>query len=486
MWTYDPGFPFWQWTLPVMEQRPYAPENLIIRDVELNQETWKFVIDPGTQRWIITKPLEVKILELSDGKKTINEIAASLMESEPSMNSFPQFLNIIQPLFYKGFLFDNLEEHQHQSTRIYNDTPIRAIHLEITNICNLRCSHCYLSSGVRKPNELSLKEIKDIVDYFPPGTGSRICITGGEPLLHKDIYEILEYSAVVRGLMVDLYSNAILIDDEIAEKLKDIIDRSQYGVNFQISLEGSDPVQNDAVRGEGVFDKVMKNIEILATHGLNKRINLFICITKQNIHQIPEMIEMAENLDVHLLKFSQWQKQGRAEGVDREELAPSLEEWVNAGKIVLNYPNQKIYLTGNFFADLKNTNGMFYLTSPLFPKFGCHLKIAPRIDCEGNVWPCQLFVDPAFIVGNIREEPLENIFSGGKYQNLFSACVQRVEKTPECAPCEWKELCGCGCPAFAHTEYGELNHQDFFCDVRKYWFEEYMRSKIQYLTGMGV
>lgn len=455
---------------------PYAPQCLIIRDVKINKEKCKFVIDPGTQRWMITKPLEAEILKLSNGKRTVNEIATLLRGFEPLVEINTQLREIIGSLFYEGFLFNNYEEYQRQSSRIYNDTDVSAIHLEITNACNLRCSHCYLSSGEKKPNELSLHEIKDVIDYLPPMSGNQICITGGEPLKHKDIFEILEYAAVVRGLTVDLYTNATLINDKIARKLKELSHHARYGINLQISLEGHDPVQNDIVRGKGTFNKVMNNIKTLAKHGLNKQITLFICLTKNNIHNVQEMIKMAEKLDVNALKFSQWQKQGRAW---KENLSPHPKDWIHAGEIVLNYPNKKIFLTGNFFADLKNgADGSFHIMNRLFPKFSCHLKLVPRIDCQGNVWPCQLFVDREFIVGNIRKEPLANMFFGEKYRSLFSRCLERIEKTSDCAKCEWKDLCGCGCPGFAHSEYGNLNHKDCFCDIRKYWFEEYIKNKI--------
>lgn len=480
MGVYSPETLLGSGCLSVMEYRPYALENMIVRDVKINQEEWKFVIDPGTQRWMITKPIEVEVLKLSNGKRTVDEIATPLRELDPIVEMPFQFVGIIESLFYEGFLFNNAEEHQKQSTRIYNDTDVSAIHLEITNTCNLRCSHCYLNSGELKTNELSLQEIKDIIDYLPPMSGSKICLTGGEPLMHKDIFEIIEYAAAVRGLSVDLYTNATLIDDKIAARLKELSDRSLYNINFQISLEGHDPVQNDVVRGKGNFKRVMNSIKILTNHGLNKQICLFICLTKNNIHDVPEMIKMAEKLDVNALKFSQWQKQGRAAG---DDVTPHLKDWVHAGKMVLNYPNKKIFLAGNFFADLKNeADGSFHITNQRFPKFGCHLKLVPRVDCQGNVWPCQLFVDPEFIVGNTREEPLANIFIGKKYRSLFSKCLERIEKVSDCAQCEWKDLCGCGCPGFAYAEYGDINYKDCFCDVRKYWFEEYIKNKISDLT----
>lgn len=453
--------------------KPFAARNMFMRNYFLKGIEVCFIADPGTQRWVISNNQSRKILELCDGKKEINVIAEKIGIS----NEEAEYT--IKSLENEGLIFNDEAMYFQNCSAIIQDTDIMALHLEITNQCNLRCTHCYLNSGPKKKNELNKSEIFNIVDQLEPGSGKKVCITGGEPFLHPDFFEILEYVAVTRGLEADIYTNALLIDDQTAAKLRDINDRSAYGINLQISIEGSDAEKNDKVRGEGVFEGIGKAINILMRHGLGKNIVLFVCLTKDNINQVQELVKMAELLKIKALKFSQWQKQGRTANVSWAEKSPSLEDWIRCGHMLLDYSHQETVLLGNFWGDLKNGAPFgFSLDGRLFPKFICNLKIAPRIDCEGNIWPCQVFVDKESIVGESRKQSLTDVFGGEKYKNLFKQCKQREDNISECQKCEWKAFCAGGCGGFAYAEHDEFNKKDYFCEVRKYWFEQYIANKI--------
>jgi radical SAM protein with 4Fe4S-binding SPASM domain len=450
---------------------------MIIRDTGRKDRLSRLVIDPGTQRWIVADELCAGILRLCDGSRSadqINDIIRRQTIKKVRASDVAQSLTMLKN---KGFVFEGEEAYCRVCSPIYLNAKIVGVHLEVTNRCNLRCTHCYLTSGSPCRDELSTTETKGIISELCDLSGKRICITGGEPLLREDIFEILEYATVDKELITDLYTNATLIDDNVAKRLHEISDRSKKGLYFQVSLEGATEETNDKVRGKGTFRKVIKSIKTLTRHELNRQIVLFVCVSKGNIHQANDLIRLAEKLDVCALKFSSVYKQGRASRQGWEDRYPCWKEWVKLGHELLNYKGKKVDVSGSFYGDLKNTpEGLFSLTSPLFPRFSCALKIFPRIDCQGNVWPCQLFVDPEIIVGNIRKASLADIFERRKYRRLFLACASRTQHVQQCEACTWKALCSCGCPGIAYSEYGTLNSHDRFCNVRRYWLEEYAKN----------
>jgi radical SAM protein with 4Fe4S-binding SPASM domain len=221
--------------------------------------------------------------------------------------------------------------------------------------------------------------------------------------------------------------------------------------------------------------------------GLHRSVVLFACLTRDNVGRLEDFIRLAERLEVKALKFSQWQKQGRASKTSWADKSPSLEDWIRCGHTLENLPHSSVIVLGNFWGDLKNDGPLgFSLAGRLFPKFFCHLRIAPRIDCQGNVWPCQLFVDGQFAVGNIKEKPLESVLNGDRYGRLFSDCSARVDTVAECKGCEWKAFCGGGCPAFAYAERETLHARDFFCNVRKYWFDQFVQRRTERVSHVAL
>ncbi len=454
--------------------QPYAARDLLVRTFYLDGEQAFFIADPNTQRWIIGNQETRDLLQCADGLQSERQIAERLAASPGRTEE------LLGLLINEGLVFQDKTLFRKQCMPLVCDREILALHLEITNQCNLRCTHCYLSSGAKKKNELGLQEIMDIIDQLEPGSGKKLCITGGEPLLHPDFFNIIEYAAVTRGLEVDIYTNALLIDDETAARLQDIRDRAPFGINIQISIEGADAETNDMVRGKGVFDKVGQAVNRLINRGMEKNIVLFVCLTKDNISQFDALVTMAETLRIKALKFSQWQKQGRTYETSWADKSPTSEEWIHCGHRLLSYPHRDTILLGNFWGDLKNDSHLgFGLTGKLFPKLVCNLKVAPRIDCQGNVWSCQVFVDQASIVGNTRKTTLSQIFSDRPYKNLFRLCTERESHITECATCQWKSFCGGGCAGFAYAENENYHMRDFFCSIRTYWLEQFLTHKIE-------
>src|SRR4051794_6608723 len=126
------------------------------------------------------------------------------------------------------------------------DAPI-CLTWELTYGCNLACVHCLSSSGRRDPRELTTAEAKHVIDDLHDMQVFYVNVGGGEPLVRKDFFAILEH-AVTSGVGVKFSTNGALVDAEKARRLAGM----DY-VDVQISLDGAQALTNDAVRGRGSY-----------------------------------------------------------------------------------------------------------------------------------------------------------------------------------------------------------------------------------------
>jgi MoaA/NifB/PqqE/SkfB family radical SAM enzyme len=114
----------------------------------------------------------------------------------------------------------------------------------VTRKCNLKCAHCYINATTEElQGELTTEEAKRLMDQIAEVSRPLLILSGGEPLLRRDIYELIRYGTN-KGFRMGLGSNGSLIDETVARKLKDA------GVKtVSISLDSCDPKKHDEFRG---------------------------------------------------------------------------------------------------------------------------------------------------------------------------------------------------------------------------------------------
>ena len=118
---------------------------------------------------------------------------------------------------------------------------------ELTYACNLACTHCLSSSGRRDPRELSTSEAKSLIDEIAAMQIFYINIGGGEPMIRRDFFELIEH-AVAQRVGVKFSTNGTRIDEAAARRLAGI----DY-LDAQISIDGVDAATSDRVRGAGSY-----------------------------------------------------------------------------------------------------------------------------------------------------------------------------------------------------------------------------------------
>ena len=307
------------------------------------------------------------------------------------------------------------------------DAPI-CLTWELTYACNLQCVHCLSSSGQRDERELSTEEAKKILDDLRDLQIFYINIGGGEPMVRRDFFELLEYS-VANGIGVKFSTNGAFIDEEKARRLA-----AMDYLDIQISLDGVDAATNDAVRGEGSYDMAIRAMENLKAANFGQ-FKISVVVTRHNVSQLDQFKALADHYGAQL-RITRLRPAGR--GADTwHELHPTNAQQREIYNWLLKHGEN--VLTGDSF---------FHLNALGESLPGLNMCGAGRVVCLidpiGDVYACPFVIHDEFKAGNVRDE-------GGfakvwKQSDLFLS-LREPQSAGACASCGAFDACQGGCMA---------------------------------------
>ena len=307
------------------------------------------------------------------------------------------------------------------------DAPI-CLTWELTYACNLQCVHCLSSSGQRDERELSTEEAKKILDDLRDLQVFYINIGGGEPMVRRDFFELLEYS-VANGIGVKFSTNGAFIDEEKARRLA-----AMDYLDIQISLDGVDAATNDAVRGEGSYDMAIRAMENLKAANFGQ-FKISVVVTRHNVSQLDQFKALADHYGAQL-RITRLRPAGR--GADTwHELHPTNAQQREIYNWLLKHGEN--VLTGDSF---------FHLNALGESLPGLNMCGAGRVVCLidpiGDVYACPFVIHDEFKAGNVRDE-------GGfaqvwKQSDLFLS-LREPQSAGACASCGAFDACQGGCMA---------------------------------------
>jgi AdoMet-dependent heme synthase len=304
----------------------------------------------------------------------------------------------------------------------------------ITRECNMKCSHCYINATEKKlANELTTSEGKDLIDQICQVSKPLLILSGGEPLLRPDIYELIHYGAS-KGLKMGLGSNGSLIDDTVAAKLK------RAGIaTVSISLDSHIPAQHDEFRGVlGSWEKAVNACKALRKNNVLVQVNT--TLTQQNYNQIDDIMSLAEEIGVENFHLFFLVPTGR--GIKIEDISPKRYEdmitktFAKVSKHRLNVrPScapQFMRIAKGMGLDMRQ-----WVRGCLAGLYYC------RIYPNGDVTPCPYL---PIKLGNVREKSFKEIWSNSP---IFKELRDPNSLKGKCGVCEYRTLCG-GCRARAY------------------------------------
>jgi SynChlorMet cassette radical SAM/SPASM protein ScmF len=212
-----------------------------------------------------------------------------------------------------------------QQTRSY---PLTQLYFYLTKGCNLRCRHCWISPQFqgegRSHPYLDLDLFRSIVAQAKPLGLTTVKLTGGEPLIHPHIVEIVEHIRS-EGLRLTVETNGVCCTPELAAHMK-----SCTNAFVSVSLDGSDAQTHEWVRGvPGCFEAAVTGIRNLARAGLAPQV--IMTLMRRNRDQIESLVALAESLGAGSIKFNVVQPTARGESMHSRGETLGIEELVELG-----------------------------------------------------------------------------------------------------------------------------------------------------------
>jgi heme b synthase len=340
---------------------------------------------------------------------------------------------------------------------------LRLVAWETTRNCNLACIHCRASATAGpQEGELDTAEALRLLDQIAEVGKPIIILTGGEPLLRSDIFEIARYGTE-KGLRMVMAVNGTLITKIIAQKL------AQAGIQrISVSLDGATPESHDSFRRVvGAFEGTLRGIRILKSTGIEFQINT--TITKTNLNQIPKIQQLAVDLGAVAHHIFLLVPTGRGKYiVDQEINAVEYEQSLNW------FYEQREHIP----LQLKATCAPHYYRilrqrakeEGKTVSFQSHGLDAVTRGCLGGIGFCfishQGIVQPCGYLdlncGNIRQSSFADIWLHSK---VFSALRNFDNLKGKCGRCEFKKVCG-GCRARAYEATGDYLAEEPLCSYQ--------------------
>ncbi|MBI3989868.1 MAG: radical SAM protein [candidate division NC10 bacterium] len=359
-------------------------------------------------------------------------------------------------------------------------SPVYSVSWNLTQRCNLYCAHCYMSAfaGADASKEFSTEECRRVMDEIAQvNPNVFLILTGGEPLLRKDIFDLASYAAE-KEFTVVLGTNGVLLKEKQARLMR------RHGIQgASLSLDSTDPKKHDAFRHlPGAWQGAIRATKALKAEGLD--FSIHTSVTSWNMEEIPGMIDLARALGARVLNFFFLVRTGR--GQNLTDITPDQYEqiltYLARVQGVGDGPNNSseepsasdrpedpwsvpVGRSGDLIIRAKCApffRRILYALDPDSPLLNNYAhgscpagKAYCRITPEGDVTPCPYMPVSS---GNLRAKSFASIWHGATILND----LRDPQLGGRCGACEFARICG-GCRCRAYATYGDYLAEDPAC-----------------------
>lgn len=259
---------------------------------------------------------------------------------------------------------------------------LKTIYIHVTRECNLHCRYCYCDAGEPYLDELTTQELEAVFQEAFSLEPEKIVVTGGEPLRRKDLIPLLQsIRPQRRSVRLGLVTNGSQVSMDNAPILCGLFDE------IRISLDGPEAL-NDALRGPGAYKAAVRAFYYFQKSGCDPAAS--VTVVKENSAIMPNVLDHLAVLGFRRIHLNPVRSIGRAllSGTPSSKSSPLYEELKSL------FGNQDPFWQ--------------YTTEN---RSECKVGDFPTVYANGNVYPCHVLAEPAFLAGNIRKESLSRICS---------------------------------------------------------------------------
>lgn len=322
----------------------------------------------------------------------------------------------IDILLEENIIFDDFEIYKSKryigksKNKVNN---IKTVYIHLTYKCNLKCQYCYQRENLNTEYDIPFKKWKTVLDKFKVEGVSKVIFTGGEPLIYKEVFEIVKYAKTL-GFFVDLLTNGTL--------LKSNLDILNYIDNIIVSLD---------------------NLNKSLRYGLNSNetLNTIIDISKSYGNKLIVRSVVSRGLEEDTEKLKKFLESNNIRHISAMRMPNSVDEI----SLIPDYDSYNLI-------EIDCINA------------GCGagdeiISISP----SGDVYPCQVLMKSELKMGNVLEKDFINTIKSSKiYYEVHKFDSYSDEK---CKDCELLHFCSGGCPANTYNLYEDFNKRpEFMCD----------------------
>lgn len=307
----------------------------------------------------------------------------------------------------------------------------------------LRCPHCYINAGAQPRGELTTAEGRDLLQQVADAGTTILILSGGEPLLREDIFDLARFGTRI-GLRMAMGTSGVCISDSVAAAIHDSGIRK-----VAISLDSVHPEKHDRFRGyPGAFDKAVQGIEHCRNHQVPVQLN--IMVYRDNYGEIRDIIHFGKNRDIQDIQLFFLVPTGRGSTIS--DITPDMYEQMVREVLILS-ADEGLTIRPTCAPQFMRIARELGIVRKEW-KRGCIAgRSYCRIDPTGEVTPCPYL---PVTVGNIRETAFRELW---EHSEILAMLRDTSLLEGKCGRCEYAELCG-GCRARA---YGISRLRPYVC-----------------------
>lgn len=342
----------------------------------------------------------------------------------------------------------------------------------VTRRCNLKCVHCYAhSQDIDYSDELTTQQGKELIDDMEEFGSPVILFSGGEPLIRRDLPELVSY-ARSRGIRAVISTNGTLIDDKMAKVLRNI------GLSYVgISLDGVKET-NDRFRGvSGAFDAAIRGLQNCQREGI--KVGLRFTMNKKNVADIPSVFDLIDEMDIPRICFYHLVYSGRGSNLRNEDLSPeetrkTLDFIMDRTKQLHDKGKQVEVLTVDNHCDGPYVYLRLLEENPERAEDVYQLLLMNKgnstgigIGCvswDGSVHPDQFWRH--YTLGNVKERKFSDIWTDTNDELMAGLKNRRPlikSNADRCANCKWFDICNGNFRVRAEAVYNNTWADDPAC-----------------------